>query len=962
MTRRFIEVIGARQNNLKGVSVRIPIGAVTAVTGVAGAGKSSLALDVLYAEGHRRYAETFSPYARQFLERLDRPRAERIDGMLPAVAVDRTAPVRTSRSTVATMTSVADYLRALYARAAVLHCRECGRPVRRDTPSSIFEALVGAVAGKPALVTFPHRVGRKVAAGVVREAFEKAGFRRVLEGGVPVRVEDARLAAEGGVLSVVLDRLTIATAERQRLVDSLEAALRHGEGSVAVHVEGEAEPRRFSTALHCAACDIGYGDPSPALFSFNHPVGACETCKGFGRTMAIDPELVIPDPRRTLAGGAIKPFQTNFYSECQDDLERFLKRAGLPENVPYAELPEATKRLVWDGEPGGRQAWRKKWYGVTGFFEWLESRTYRMHVRVFLSRYRSYRQCHDCSGARLRAEARLYRLDGRTLPEVEALPVAEAERALREWDGRSAGVPLDPASEQLLQEIRGRLRFLVDVGLGYLTLGRQSRTLSGGEAQRVTLATALGGSLTSTLYVLDEPSVGLHARDAARLTGVLRRLADAGNAVVVVEHERALIESADHVIDLGPGPGREGGELVYAGAVAGLAAEPRSVTGAYLRGETQAAGSRARRKPDRKRMLRIRGARENNLKDLTLELPLGQLVCVTGVSGSGKSSLVDQVLYRNLRRHFGIGESEPGACDGIEGAAQLTGVTLVDQTPLGASSRVNAATYMGVLEPLRNVFAKTAEARERGLKPTAFSFNSAAGACRVCEGAGYEKVELQFLPDAFVKCGACDGRRFRPEVLEVRVHGLSIADALDRPAADVVRLFGAHKGVREALAPMLDLGLGYLSLSQPAPTLSGGEAQRLKLARALADAGAAPGRLYLLDEPTTGLHAADVAVLVGALHRLVDAGHSVVVVEHDLELAQAADWIVDLGPEAGEAGGRLVGAGRPRPWPRSTPPPAALSARPSDATARAKRRCRSRGAWGDGSPPRTRNASVIVAP
>jgi excinuclease ABC subunit A len=361
MTRRFIEVIGARQNNLKGVSVRIPIGAVTAVTGVAGAGKSSLALDVLYAEGHRRYAETFSPYARQFLERLDRPRAERIDGMLPAVAVDRTAPVRTSRSTVSTMTSVADYLRALYARAAVLHCRLCGRPVRRDTPSSIFDELVGAAAGKPALVTFPHRVGRKVAAGVVREAFEKAGFRRVLEGGVPVRVEDARLAPEGGVLSVVLDRLTIATAERQRLVDSLEAALRHGEGGVAVHVEGEGEPRRFSTALHCAACDIGYGDPSPALFSFNHPVGACETCKGFGRTMAIDPELVIPDPRRTLAGGAIKPFQTNFYSECQDDLERFLKRAGLPENVPYAELPEATKRLVWDGEPGGRQAWRKKW-------------------------------------------------------------------------------------------------------------------------------------------------------------------------------------------------------------------------------------------------------------------------------------------------------------------------------------------------------------------------------------------------------------------------------------------------------------------------------------------------------------------------------------------------------------------------------------------------------------------------
>ena len=955
MTRRFIEVIGARQNNLKGVSVRIPIGAVTAVTGVAGAGKSSLALDVLYAEGHRRYAETFSPYARQFLERLDRPRAERIEGVLPAVAVDRTAPVRTSRSTVATMTSIADYLRALYARAAVLHCRSCGQPVRRDTPSSIFEALAAGASGRSSLVTFPHRVGRKVAAGVVREAFEKAGFRRVLEGGAPVRVEEARLHAEDGVIQVVLDRLRIEPDGRQRAVDTLEAALRHGEGKVAVHVEGEPAPRSFSTALHCAACDVSYGDPSPALFSFNHPVGACETCKGFGRTMAIDPELVIPDSRRTLAGGAIKPFQTNFYSDCQDDLERFLKRAGLPEGVPYAELPETAKRLVWDGEPGGRQAWRKKWYGVTGFFEWLESRTYRMHVRVFLSRYRSYRQCQDCGGARLRPEGRLFRLDGRTLPELEALPVAEAERALRAWDGHSDGRPLDPASEQLLFEVRSRLRFLVDVGLGYLTLGRQSRTLSGGEAQRVTLATALGGSLTSTLYVLDEPSVGLHARDAARLGSVLRRLADAGNAVVVVEHERALVEAADHVIDLGPGPGKDGGELVYAGPVAGLAAEPRSVTGAYLSGRQGAATARPRRTPDKARALRVRGARENNLQDLTLEVPLGRLVCVTGVSGSGKSSLVDQVLYRNLRRHFGIGESEPGACDGIEGAAALTGVTFVDQTPLGASSRVNAATYMGVLEPLRGVFAKTAAARERGLKPTAFSFNSAAGACRICEGAGYEKVELQFLPDAFVKCGACDGRRFRPEVLEVRVHGLSIADALDLPAADVVRVFGDHRGVREALSPMLDLGLGYLSLSQPAPTLSGGEAQRLKLARALSEADTAPGRLYLLDEPTTGLHAKDVAVLVAALHRLVDAGHSVVVVEHDLDLAGAADWILDLGPEAGDAGGRLVGAGTPEAVATlDTPTGRALAA----ALGRTKGGLGT--ADGRGSPPRTRKASVAA--
>lgn len=907
MPRRHIEVVNARQNNLKGVSVRVPLGAVTAVTGVAGAGKSSLAFDVLYAEGHRRYAETFSPYARQFLERLDRPRAEKIEGVLPAVAVDRTAPVRTSRSTVGTMTSVADYMRALYARAATLYCRSCGDPVRRDSPSSIFQALVAAGEGRSALVCFPHRVGPKVGVGVVRESFGKAGFRRVLEEGVPVSLEDARLRPENGRVTVVLDRLTIDKRRRQRIVDSLEAALRHGEGHVEFHLEGDAPPLRFSEALHCARCDIDYADPFPALFSFNHPVGACATCKGFGRTMAIDPHLVVPDPRKSIAQGCIKPFQTTFYSDCQDDLERFFRRAGLRDDVPWEKLPEKVKRIVWEGEPGGREDWKRRWYGVEGFFEWLESRTYRMHVRVYLSRFRSYGRCVDCGGARLNPDARLYRIGDRTLPDVEALPVVDAEQIFREWS-----VPgKDPASEQLLHEIRGRLRFLVDTGLGYLTLGRQSRTLSGGEAQRVTLATALGGSLTSTLYVLDEPSVGLHPRDAGRLAAVLRRLAEAGNAVVVVEHDPALIAAADHVIDLGPGPGQDGGSVVYEGPVAGLSHEPRSKTGDHLAGRLAPPRPSKRRPPDKKRRLRIRGARENNLQDLTVSLPLGLLVCVTGVSGSGKSSLVDQVLHRNLRRHFGLGESEPGDCDGLDGASALSGVTLVDQAPLGASSRVNAATYMKVLEPLRKAFAATPEAKARRLKPTAFSFNSAAGACAVCEGAGYEKVEMQFLPDALVRCAACDGRRFRNEVLEIRCKDLSIAEALDLPAVEVVRLFGDSRGVAAALQPMLDLGLGYLSLSQPAPTLSGGEAQRLKLARALAESGEGEGRLYLLDEPTTGLHAADVAVLVGALHHLVDAGHSVVVVEHNMDVARAADWILDLGPEAGEAGGRLVGEGPP---------------------------------------------------
>jgi excinuclease ABC subunit A len=923
MPRRHIEVVGARQNNLKGVSVRVPLGAVTAVTGVAGAGKSSLAFDVLYAEGHRRYAETFSPYARQFLERLDRPRAEKIEGVLPAVAVDRTAPVRTSRSTVGTMTSVADYLRALYARAATLHCRSCGEPVLRDTPSSIFEALVAAGEGRAALVCFPHRVGKKVSVAVVREAFEKAGFRRVLEEGEPVRIEDAHLHPEEGRITVVLDRISVDQTQRQRTIDSLEGALRHGEGHVEFHIEGEEPPLRFSEALHCARCDVDYADPFPALFSFNHPVGACETCKGFGRTMAIDPDLVVPDPRKTIHQGCVKPFQTTFYSDCQDDLERFFRRNRLPADVPWAELPEEVRRIVWEGEPGGRRDWQRKWYGIQGFFDWLESRTYRMHVRVYLSRFRSYGTCSDCLGARLKPEALLYRVAGHTLPEVEGLPVTEAERLFREWS-----VPgKDPASEQLLHEIRGRLRFLVDTGLGYLTLGRQSRTLSGGEAQRVTLATALGGSLTSTLYVLDEPSVGLHPRDAGRLADVLKRLAAAGNAVVVVEHDPALIAAADRVIDLGPGPGHEGGEVVYEGPVAGLLKEPRSRTGAHLAGRLETPRPSERRRPAPSRRLRIRGARENNLRDVDVDVPLGLLVCVTGVSGSGKSSLVDQVLHRNLRRHLGLGESEPGDCDGIDGAEALRGLTLVDQAPLGASSRVNAATYMKVLDPLRKAFAATPEAKARRMKPTAFSFNSAAGACPVCEGAGYEKVEMQFLPDALVRCGACDGRRFRPEVLEIRCRGLSIAEALDLPAAEVARVFADARGVTAALQPLLDLGLGYLSLSQPAPTLSGGEAQRLKLARALTEAREDQGRLYLLDEPTTGLHAADVAVLVGALHRLVEAGHSVVVVEHDMEVARAADWVLDLGPGAGADGGRIVGEGPPEALARrDTPTGRALAA------------------------------------
>ena len=901
-----ILVDGAHQNNLKGVSVRIPVGAVTAVTGVAGAGKSSLAFDTLYAEGYRRYVETFSPYARQFLERLDRPRADRIEGVLPAIAIDRTAPVRTSRSTVGTMTSVADYMRALWARAATLYCRRCGKPVQRHSASSIFDALTKEVAGQQTLICFPVRVGR-LRRHALMDLLQQSGFRRVLEDGRAKPIEDARLRAKGGTITVVLDRIAIEPGQRSRIVDSLESALRFGKGHVALWVEGRSEPLRFSEALRCEACNLDYRDPTAALFSFNNPIGACPTCKGFGRIIDIDPDLVIPDPRLSVAEGAIKPFQTPFHAESQEALLRCLRRRGISPEVPWQQLDAETRKLVWEGEPSGRGQWQKRWYGVRGFFEWLESRRYRMHVRVFLSHYRRYLSCPSCNGARLKPDALAFRLGGRTLPEVEALPISAATR----FFGDLVLPREDTASALLVREIRGRLHFLLNVGLPYLNLARQSRTLSGGEAQRVSLATALGSSLTNTLYVLDEPSVGLHPRDAAKLASVLGRLAQSGNAVVLVEHDPMLIGAADRVIDLGPGPGRSGGEVVYEGPLAGLLGEPKSKTGAYLAGKLPMPAPLERRRAGAAGWLKIRGARENNLKNLTVDIPLRLLVCVTGVSGSGKSTLVDQVLYRNLRRQLGLGEAEPGACESISGADSIGGVTLVDQSPPARSSRMNAATYMGVLGALRNAFAATLEARSRGLNRSAFSFNAAAGACPQCRGAGYEKLELQFLPDVYVRCPACDGRRYARETLEVRCRGYNIAEALDLPAEDLARVFADDPHIVRALQPMLDIGLGYLSLSQPAPTLSGGEAQRLKLAWYLAQGRSDAKLLFLLDEPTVGLHAADVSVLVGALHRLVDAGHSVVVVEHNMDVAMSSDWVIDLGPEGGEAGGMLTGQGPP---------------------------------------------------
>ena len=894
-----IQVQGARQNNLKGIGVQIPVGAVTLITGVAGAGKSSLAFDVLYAEGYRRYVETFSPYARQFLERLDRPDADRIEDVLPGIAIARTQPIRSSRSTVGTMTSVDDYLRPLFARAATLHCEKCGQPVERHSPSSIFTTLCSSASGRNALICFSRPVGR-TDPDALRDILGQAGFARVLEGGRPVPIGEAELGTKNGAVTVVLDRTTLDPARRRRIVDSLESALHFGKGNLEVWIEGSPQPMRFSEKLRCARCAIDYADPMPALFSFNNPIGACGTCNGFGRIIDIDPDLVIPDPGLSIAQGAVRAFQTPVYSVCQKDLMRFLKRRKIPADRPWRNLDEKVKEMIWEGEPRGT------WYGINGFFHWLKERRYKKQARIFHARFRRYVTCPDCGGGRLKPAGLRFRLAGRTFPDVERMAIAEAESFFRHWKLAAT----DPAVELLLREIRGRLGFLRDVGLGYLSLGRMSRTLSGGETQRVTLATALGASLTSTLYVLDEPSVGLHPRDKERLAAVLGHLAAGGNAVVVVENDPIFVQAADRVIDLGPGPGQEGGRVVHQGTVAGLLRREDSRTAAYLKGDLQIPKPAERRSPGAK-ALRIIGARENNLKDLTVSIPLGLLVCVTGVSGSGKSTLIDQVLFRNVKRLMGLQVMEPGICRTIEGVRHVSHAVLVDQSPLSRSSRMNPATYMKILDPIRTAFAQTSQAKALGLGRSAFSFNSAAGACPHCKGSGFERVELQFLPDVYIRCPGCDGRRFRPDVLEIRCRGYNIAEMLSLPAQEVMRLFPENEKIAEALQPLLDIGLGYLSLSQAAPTLSGGEAQRLKLAKQLGEARKAENLLFILDEPTTGLHPANISDLMGALHQLVQAGHSVVVVEHDMDVARAADWIIDLGPEGGEQGGRVMGAGPP---------------------------------------------------
>jgi excinuclease ABC subunit A len=1090
--RPAIRLRGVRHNNLKNFDLDVPLNQIVVITGLSGSGKSSLAFDTLFAEGQRRYIETFSPYARQFFDRMDKPQVDSIEGIPPAIAIEQRNAVKTTRSTVGTMTEICDYMKMLWPHVAQLHCRRCGQPVRKDSPQQIWQALrLGSEEDPEAgevLITFDLPLSEKLSLEESLALVARQGYQRLLLHDQILQLENipSRFtfhASRFTSLTVIQDRLRLTPANRARFVEACEQAYHFGKGKLAIHrlvsIGSDSnpklrDPRPFSNRRHCAECDLEYREPSPALFSFNHPVGACPTCRGFGRIISIDYYLVVPDRSRTLAQGVVRPWQTGLGAECQDDLLRTCRRFRVPTDVPFAQLPKKWQDLVIDGEPDyGKDAahkWPHAWYGVKGYFRWLESKSYKMHVRVLLSRYRAYTPCPDCRGKRFQPEALLYRCavgspkesqkpkvgtQGRvkppachgngllTLADFYQLPIRDALPFIEALADRRRLRPNDPLG-LVLNEVCSRLRYLDQVGLGYLTLDRPTRSLSGGETERVNLTTCLGTRLVNTLFVLDEPSVGLHPRDTQRLVGLLGQLRNAGNTVVVVEHEVSIIQAADQIIDLGPGHGATGGEVVFQGSYPQLLKSQLSLTGQYLSGRkrievpqrrpvvlgpTARLSASSRRRPFASdpavlndaslpqwhmqgscQTLKLTHATRHNLHDLSVEIPLGRLVCVTGVSGSGKTTLVREVLMPALAAQLksespsskasdrlpaeGDDEAEAGNSALptprsvlLRGAEHVSRVVLVDQSILGKTPRSNPAVYIGGFDDIRAVFAQSELAKQRGLSASAFSFNSSQGQCERCRGAGFEKIEMQFLSDIFIRCPHCNGRRYRSHILEVKVsppsgftfhasRPLSIADILESTVEETIAFLSGFPQSRPAeravasLRLLEEVGLGYLRLGQPINTLSGGESQRLKLVRHLAEVmvagegrsstakpelrtpnpeacrglgeptlrdqaqppqyrppsamtpcGTGSGQLakengsgttlFLFDEPTTGLHLDDVRVLLKVFQRLVDAGHSVLVIEHNLDVMKSADWIIDLGPEAGDQGGRIVATGTP---------------------------------------------------
>ncbi len=923
--QEILAVRGARVHNLKNISFDIPHNAITVVTGVSGSGKSSLAFDTIYAEGQRRYIESLSAYARQFLERIEKPDVDEITGIAPAIAIKQKNSTRNPRSTVATATEIYDYLRLLYARAGRTFCANCGSQVRKDTMDEIAARVLGLAQGRRFYVLYalelaappvatPRRSTAKKPAKVSPEAIrltlaglQRRGFQRLYQAGrmhefsSPETLLDIDFSAP---VYVVVDRLAIAPDMRSRLIDSVEICYREGRGEAVLEFVADAagapaERLVFNERFECKTCGAVYQEPEPRLFSFNSPYGACPRCQGFGNTVDFDINLVIPDRGKSLNEGAIQPWTTPRYRLLLMELKKFARANNIPLDVPFRDLTAAQQDLVIEGEA------KSGYNGVNGFFAWLERKKYRLYVRVFLSRYRGYAICPECHGTRLRIEARAVRLSGKSITEVCAMTVTQARQFI---DSLELSPEQAAIADKILEEICQRLRFLDEVGLDYLSLDRLASTLSGGEAQRIQLATSLGSRLVGALYVLDEPSIGLHPRDTHRLIGILKSLRELGNTILVVEHDPDTIAAADYLIDLGPGAGENGGQLLFAGPLNELAQSRESLTARYLNGELRIPVPSLRRKPSG-RFLRLFGARAHNLKNIDLVIPLGMLVAVTGVSGSGKSTLVHDVLYKAIEARRTGGKFKE-LCDRIEGETLLQGVVLVDQSPIGRTPRSNPSTYLKAFDGIRDLFAATPAAKKRGYTAGHFSFNIPGGRCEACQGEGILTVEMQFLADVELTCEECRGTRFKSSVLEVRYREKNVHEVLQITVREALAFFAGVPKITSKLRILDEVGLGYLRLGQSATTLSGGEAQRLKLAAHLTTQ-LNEGVLYIFDEPTTGLHFDDIQKLLTAFRKLIDGGASILVIEHNLDIIKSSDWVIDLGPEGGEEGGRVVATGTP---------------------------------------------------